>query len=142
MRETYAKHEENEHFAPHMLTQGSSRLHQACSLLSRALPEHTFGPPGLFQAHLWTARAPPDHKTLVKHACFWPPEHKTPVKHVLLELPDDLAHINYNKTHATYVLFVLSPVLIAGCRWVHRAHFLVRQGQKAIASTLQTAQHT
>ena len=110
-----------------MLTQGSSGLHQASSLLSGALPEHTFGPPGLFQAHLWTARAPPDHKTLVKH--------------VLLELPDDIAHISYNKTYTKYVLFVLSPVLIAGFRWVHRAHFLVRQGEKAIASTLQTAKH-
>ena len=128
MRETCAKHEENEHFAPHMLTQGSSGLQHASSLLSGALPEHTFGPPGLLQAHLWTARAPPDHKTLVKH--------------VLLELPDDIAHINYNKTHAKYVLFVLSPVLIAGFRWVHRAHFLVRQGEKAIASTLQTAKHS
>ena len=85
---------------------------------------------------------PPDHKTLVKHACFWPPEHKTLVKHVLLELPDDIAHISYNKTHATYVLFVLSPVLIAGFRWVHGANFLVRQGEKAIASTLQTAKHS
>ena len=94
------------------------------------------------KAHRWTARAPPDHKTLVKHACFWPPEHKTLVKHVLLELPDDIAHISYNKTHAKYVLFVLSPVLIAGFRWVHRAHFLVRQGEKAIASTLQTAKHS
>ena len=63
MRETYAKHEENEHFGPHMLTQGSSGLQHASSLLSGALPEHTFGPPGLFQAHLWTARALPDHKT-------------------------------------------------------------------------------
>ena len=141
MRETFAKHEENEHFAPHMLTQGSSGLQHASSLLSGALPEHTFGPPGLFQAHLWTARAPPDHKTLVKHV-FLPPDHETLVKHVLLELPDDLAHINYNKTHAKYVLFVLSPVLIAGFRWVHRAHFLVRQGEKAIASTLQTAKHS
>ena len=70
MRETYAKHEENEHFDPHMLTQGSSGLQHASSLLSGALPEHTFGPPGLFQAHLWTARAPPDHKTLVKHVFF------------------------------------------------------------------------
>ena len=120
MRETYAKHEENEHVAFHMLTQGSSGLQHASSLLSGALPEHTFGPPGLFQAHLWTARAPPDHKTLVKH--------------VLLELPDDIAHINYNKTHAKYELFVLSPVLITGFRWVHRARFLVRQGEKAIAS--------
>ena len=111
-----------------MLTQGSSGLQHASSLLSGALPEHTFGPPGLFQAHLWTARAPPDHKTLVKR--------------VLLELPDDIAHINYNKTHAKYVLFVLSPVLIAGFRWVHRAHFLVRQGEMAIASTLQTAKHS
>ena len=128
MRETYAKHQENEHFGPHMLTQGSSGLQHASSLLSGSLPEHTFGPPGLFQRHLWTARAPPDHKTLVKH--------------VLLELPDDIAHINYNKTHAKYVLFVLSPVLIAGFRWVHRAHFLVRQGEKAIASTLQTAKHS
>ena len=74
-----------------------------------------------------------------KTRVFWPPDHKTLVKHVLLELPDDIAHINYNKTHATYELFVLSPVLIAGFRWVHRAHFLVRQGEKAIASTLQTA---
>ena len=61
---------------------------------------------------------------------------------MLLELPDDIAHISYNKTHAKYVLFVLSPVLIAGFRWVHRAHFLVRQGEKAIASTLQTAKHS
>ena len=59
-----------------------------------------------------------------------------------MELPDDIAHINYNKTHAKYVLFVLSLVLIAGFRWVHRAHFLVRQGEKAIASTLQTAKHS
>ena len=122
-----------------MLTQGSSRLHQASSLLSRALPEHTFGPPGLFQAHLWTARAPPDHKTLVKIRVFWPPDHKTLVKHVLLELPDDIAHINYNKTRAKYELFVLSPVLLAGFRWVRRARFLVRQEEKAIASTLQRA---
>ena len=77
-------------------------------------------------------------KTLV----FLLPDHKTLVKHVLLELPDDLAHINYNKTDATYVLFVLSPMLITGFRWVHRAHFLVRQGEKAIASTLQTAKHS
>ena len=61
---------------------------------------------------------------------------------MLLELPDDIAHINYNKTHAKYVFFVLSPVLIAGFRWVHRANFLVRQGEKAIASTLQTAKHS
>ena len=54
-----------------------------------------------------------------------------------MELPDDIAHINYNKTHATYVLFVLSPALIAGFRWIHRAHFLVRQREKAIASTRQ-----
>ena len=59
-----------------------------------------------------------------------------------MELPDDIAHINYNKIHAKYVLFVLSPVLIAGFRWVHRANFLVRQGEKAIASTLQTAKHS
>ena len=61
---------------------------------------------------------------------------------MLLELPDDIAHINYNKTHAKYVLFVLSPMLITGFRWVHRARFLVRQGEKAIASTLQTAKHS
>ena len=67
---------------------------------------------------------------------------KTLAKHVLLELPDDIAHIKYNNTHAKYVLFVLSPVLTAGFRWVHRAHFLVRQGEKAIASTLQTAKHS
>ena len=77
-----------------------------------------------------------------KTSGFWPPDHKTLVKHVLLELPDDIAHINYNKTHVKYVLFVLSLVLIAGFRWVHRAHFLVRQGEKAIASTLQTAKHS
>ena len=58
-----------------------------------------------------------------------------------MELPDDIARINYNKTHAKYVLFVLSPVLIAGFRWVHRTHFLVRLGEKAIASTLLTAKH-
>ena len=61
---------------------------------------------------------------------------------MLLELPDDIAHISYYKTHAKYVLFVLSQVLIAGFRWVHRAPFLVRQGGKAIASTLQTAKHS
>ncbi len=61
---------------------------------------------------------------------------------MLLELPDDRAHINYNKTCSKYVLFELSPVLIAGFRWVHTAHFLVRQGEKAIASTLQTAKHS
>ena len=61
---------------------------------------------------------------------------------MLLELPDDIAHINYNKTYAKYVLFVLSPVLITGFRWVLRAHFLVWQGEKAIASTLQTAKHS
>ena len=74
-----------------------------------------------------------------KTRVFWPPDHKTLVKHVLLELPDDIAHISYNKTYTKYVLCVLSPVLIAGFRWAHRAHFLVRQGEKAIASTLQTA---
>ena len=77
-----------------------------------------------------------------KTRVFWPPDHKTLVKHVLLELPDDIAHITYNNTRAKYVLLVLSPVLIAGFRWVHRAHFLVRQGEKAIASTLQTAKHS
>ena len=77
-----------------------------------------------------------------KTRVFWPPDHKTLVKHVLLELPDDIAHINYNKTHAKYVLFVLSPMLITGFRWAHRARFLVRQGEKAIASTLQTAKHS
>ena len=82
MRETYAKHEENEHFGLHMLTQGSSGLQQASSLLSGALPEHTFGPPGLFQAHLWTARAPPDHKTLVKLVFSFNLRRKTHVKHV------------------------------------------------------------
>ena len=77
-----------------------------------------------------------------KTRVFGPPDHKTLVKHVLLELPDDIAHINYNKTHAKHVLFMLSPVLIAGFRWVHRAHLLVKQGEKAIASTLQTAKHS
>ena len=66
----------------------------------------------------------------MRFALFGPPDHKTLVKRVLLELPDDIAHISYNKTHVKYVLFVLSPVLIAGFRWVHRAHFLVRQGGK------------
>ena len=86
--------------------------------------------------------APPDHNTHAKLVLFEHPDHNYIAKHVLLELPDDIAHINYNKTHAKYVLFVLSPVLIAGFRWVHRANFLVRQGEKAIASTLQTAKHS
>ena len=113
-----------------MLTQGSSGLQHASSLLSGALPEHTFGPPGLFQAHLWTARAPPDHKNTRKTRVFGLQTTKTLVKHVLLELPDDIAHINDNKTYAKYVLFVLSPMLITGFRWVHRARFLVRQGER------------
>ena len=142
MRETYAKHEENEHFGLHMLTQGSSGLQQASSLLSGALPEHTFGPPGLFQAHLWTARAPPDHKTLVKHVFLASRPQNTRKTRAFGASRRHSTHKLQQNTHTKYVLVVLSPMLIYGFRWVHRAHFLVRQGEKAIASTLQTAKHS